>query len=144
MYRLQFVYQCRINDVLTRVKAIICNSICNTVFIFYPIWHVKTYKTLHIYISGWATCESDVGLTSVLHFRSSRPYLSATITSSPLKKPLLEHRRFTMRQHITRNLISVNLYSTRQTPYNVISPWNPSFPSWELTPFLLDAESHLR
>lgn len=144
-YRLKIVYPLRTISILTHIKIIFYCSVLNTIFIFYRMWHQRTWQDFaHLYLESSHSLSQMWDPPWWLYFRSSRHCLGATITSSPLDGPLIGTFSFCYKVVHRMVLDVINLLSVRQTPIWRRCHWKPPLPLRKLTPFLRGADSLLR
>lgn len=121
----------RTNDVLTRVKVILYDSVLNILFVFI------SYDTqgLNAYISGRATTRARCGTHHVLNFRSLRPCFTTTITLSPHQGTT--HRKVIVspRDITWHEVRSLSTYASRGERAD---SQNPPLPFETLIPFFVE------
>lgn len=128
MYRPKIVQSCRINDVLIRVEVIICDSI---VTLFSSLSFITSDDMIWfgILISRVESLYNQkVGPSSMSHFRSLRPYLGASLTST-LSGTTYWNIVVSPRDSLWHDAPSFNFCFLKRTHIQGFCPWNPILPS---------------
>lgn len=127
MYRLKTIQARRTNAVLTRVKMIVCDSVFNSPSISIS-YYTRRRDKIYISISWSTTPLVDAGSKSASYSRSSGTCLSSISHRASSTNQLLEHRQFTMRQHMAQHSISLSLRFAKRTPIRHCCHWSPPSP----------------
>lgn len=87
----------RTNDVLIRVKVILCGNVFNTPSV--SLWQVRTWQPFNLYIPGRA--RTHLSIT----FQVFKTLPWCHLTRPLLEEPIIEASHFTTRQYMARRSI---------------------------------------